>query len=107
MIEAWPDMINGTLELVAGVFIALSVWKLHKDKKVRGVSYVHVGFFTAWGFWNLFFFPHYDLWFSFVGGVGVLTANTIWLCQMLYYTWQEEQRVKAHFKRNSIPWGKG
>jgi len=80
-----PDLINGILESVAGLFIALSCWRLFKDKKVRGVSVIHVFFFALWGFWNLYYYPHLGQYLSFWGGVLVVTINTFWVGQMLYY----------------------
>ena len=46
---ALPDLINGTFESIGGGFISLSVRTLHKQKIVRGVSWVHVAFFSSWG----------------------------------------------------------
>lgn len=79
------DIINGLYETFGGVFITLSIRKLHADKRVQGVSWVPTAFFASWGYWNLYFYPHLDQWFSFIGGVGIVTANTIWLCQMWYW----------------------
>lgn len=81
----WPDVVNGLYEMMGAPFILLSVWNLYKQKRVRGVSWVHVGFFTTWGFWNLFYYPYLGQWWSFVGGIAIAIANTIWLCQMIYY----------------------
>lgn len=84
-----PDLINGLFECSGGFFIALSIIKLYKEKKVRGVSWLHVGFFTSWGFWNLYYYPHLGQWFSFIGGLALVISNTIWLVQIAYYTGRE------------------
>lgn len=81
-----PDMINGLFEMCGGLFIALSIRKLWHDKRVAGVAWRHAGFFAGWGYWNLYFYPSLDQWWSFCGGVGVVAANTIWLGQLIYYT---------------------
>jgi len=80
-----PDLINGLYETLGGGFIALSIIKLHREKTVRGVSWLHVAFFSSWGLWNLYFYPHLDQWFSFWGGVALVSANAIWLGQIFYY----------------------
>ena len=80
-----PDLINGALEASGGLFIALSVVKLHRAKVVSGVSAVHVGFFSTWGFWNLFYYPHLDQWLSFWGGFFLVAVNCVWLGQIFYY----------------------
>lgn len=84
-----PDIINGVFESAGGFFIGLSVLKLYREKVVRGVSWIHVSFFTTWGFWNLYFYPHLDQWMSFVGGAFLVTVNAIWLGQMFYYSAKE------------------
>ena len=84
-----PDLITGIFEAGGTGFISLSIIQLYKDKIVRGVSWVHVGFFTAWGFWNLFYYPHLGQWWAFAGGVGIVSANTFWLGQLLYYSHRE------------------
>ena len=51
------------------------------------MSWLHAGFFAAWGYWNLYYYyPSLDQWWSFWGGVGVVTMNTIWLGQLIYYS---------------------
>ena len=87
-----PDMINGMFEFIAGPFILLSILKLHREKKVRGVSCVHVLYFTCWGFWNLFYYPHLGQWVSFIGGIVIAFVNTIWVIQMMFYTFLEKRK---------------
>lgn len=84
-----PDTINGLFETLGGFPILLSVLKLHRQKKVSGVSKYHVAFFTAWGIWNLAYYPFLNQWFSFFGGLVLVSINIIWLCQMIYYTQKE------------------
>ena len=80
-----PDLINGLFELFGSVMLWKNVIQLYKDKQVRGVHWTATGFFAAWGYWNLFYYPHLDQWWSFAGGISIVIANTIWLFQMLYY----------------------
>ena len=79
------DLINGCFELFGGMFIALSIIRLRKDKQVRGVNWLHPAFFTVWGWWNLYYYPHLGQWCSFVGGIVIVVLNTIWILQMVYY----------------------
>jgi hypothetical protein len=81
-----PDAINGTFELLGGVFIYLSIIKVCRDKRVAGVSWLHVGFFAAWGVWNLFYYPYLDQWLSFIGGIGIVATNTVYLALLIYYS---------------------
>ena len=80
-----PDLINGLFELLGSVMLWKNVSQLYKDKEVKGVHWMATGFFALWGYWNLFYYPHLNQWWSFIGGVSIVIANTIWLLQMLYY----------------------
>ncbi len=88
----WPDLLNGTFEFCGAFFILLSILKLHKDKQVRGVHWLQVSYFFAWGLWNLYYYPHLNQWMSFIGGIAVVATNGVWLGQMLYYLHKEKQR---------------
>ena len=87
-----PDLINGAFESFGSLFILLSVRKLYRDKIVRGVSYLHVGFFTAWGAWNIYYYPYLGQWASFAGGCLIATTNTIYLSMLIYYLRHEGGR---------------
>ena len=85
------DLINGSFEIFGGFFIIyFSCRKLIREKKVRGVSWVHISYFTLWGFWNLAYYPYLNQWLSFVGGAFVVTANCFWLYLMIYYIRREQ-----------------
>ena len=58
---------------------------------VRGVSWMATTFFTSWGYWNLYYYPHLDQWWSFAGGVLIVVANTLWIGMMIYYIRQESR----------------
>jgi len=79
------DLINGILELLAGLFVLNHCRAVLKDKAVKGVSIISVIFFTTWGFWNLYYYPSLNQWISFYGGIAIVTANTIWVVLLLYY----------------------
>lgn len=87
-----PDLVNGLFELFGAWFIGLSCKKLYTDKEVKGVSWLHVGYFASWGIWNLFFYPHVGAWLSFAGGVAVVVMNTLWLGMILYYNRKNSKR---------------
>jgi hypothetical protein len=84
------DHVNGLFEMVGSVAIWLHVRRLMIDKQVRGASWGATAFFMAWGYWNLYYYPHLGQWASFVGGCSIVVANTAWLVLMLYYIAREE-----------------
>jgi len=94
-----PDMINGAFEAFAGAMIGLHCRRVWIDKKVRGASIVATLFFTAWGFWNLFYYPNLGQTFSFYGGLVVVAANAVWLALMWYY--RDRSVLVATFNRGS------
>lgn len=81
-----PDMINGTFELVSGLLFILNIRILLKDKAVKGISLIPTIFFTTWGFWNLFYYSNLDQWFSFYGGIFLVSTNATWLALAIYYS---------------------
>ena len=91
LIKMTPDLINGLFETAGGLFIMLSIRTLHRVKLVRGVSWIHVSFFSSWGYWNLYYYPTLDQWFSFWGGVFLVAANTYWLGQIVFYLLLEQR----------------
>ena len=81
----WQDAINGSFELLGAPFILVSVIKLYREKIVRGVSWTTVLFFTSWGLWNLYYYPHLGQWLSFAGGLAVFFANVAWVVLLVVY----------------------
>ena len=80
-----PDLINGLFELGGGLLIAMNVRQILKDKTVKGVYWPATAFFTAWGLWNLYFYPSLGQWLSFAGGLVIVTFNTLWIGLTIYY----------------------
>lgn len=74
-----PDLVNGSFELLGALSIANNIRQLIKDKLVKGVSLWSTCFFTSWGLWNLYYYPHLDQMYSFGGGVALCITNVIWL----------------------------
>jgi hypothetical protein len=89
-----PDLINGIFEAGLAVFLWKGVLVLRTDKKVKGFYWPTVAWTTAWGLYNLYFYPHLDQWFSFTGGVAVVLVNITWLAHVgLYALEARSQRI--------------
>lgn len=80
-----PDIVNGAFELFAGFFVLNHCRALYRDKLVKGVSLVSTIFFSSWGFWNLYYYPSLGQWWSFAGGLSIVSANCVWIAMMVYY----------------------
>jgi hypothetical protein len=74
-----PDLVNGAFELTGGAVCWLNVRRLKRDRKVEGVDWRVSAFFSAWGIWNLVYYPSLGQWASFAGGVALVIANSTWV----------------------------
>ena len=79
------DLVNGSFEALGSLFILISILKLYKDKEVAGVSWIHVAFFSLWGVWNLFYYPHLGQVLSFIGGCLIVISNSVYTGMLVYY----------------------
>lgn len=86
----WPDLINAAFEALGGFILLLNVRRILRDKLVRGADWRVMGFFTLWGMWNLFYYPHLGQWLSFAAGIWIAVVNTIYLALMIYYVQKEK-----------------
>lgn len=80
-----PDQINGALEFGSALLMLMNVRRLTKDKRLAGISLVPTLFFDTWGFWNLYYYPALDQWWSFAGGACLVSVNVLWTGLAFYY----------------------
>jgi hypothetical protein len=88
------DIINGLFEVGMAIAIFFSLRRLYEDKGVKGWSVFSVIWPTSWGYWNLYYYPRLHQWFSLVGGIFVVMANTAWIIMALYYRKRKENKGK-------------
>lgn len=81
-----PDLINGGFGAVGGVMHWINVMALVRDRQIKGVNVWAIVFFNAWGFWNLWYYPHLGQWASFTGGLIIVSANTAWVTLAFKYS---------------------
>ena len=80
-----PDLINGILEILGGVFIFTNVFRIYRTKSSASFHWASALFFTSAGFWNIYYYPHLGQWFSFSGGVFIVLANVTYLFLVMRY----------------------
>ena len=90
-----PDIVNGTFEFVGGILCWANACRLYRDKVIKGVMWQVTGFFTAWGFWNLLYYPALGQWVSFAGGVFLVVGNAAWVVLALKYKGKDE--IKSEY----------
>lgn len=80
------DMINGSFECIGGFLCWINVYKLYKDKNICGVYWPTTAFFSAWGLWNLYYYPSLSQYWSFIGGLFIATGNITWVIMAMSFT---------------------
>jgi hypothetical protein len=83
------DLFNGLFEAIGGLMLWKNVAAIYRDKCVKGVYVPATIFFMAWGVWNLWYYPSLGQWFSFSGGLVIVSANLVWVVLALYYSMTE------------------
>lgn len=78
------DIGNAVFEAGSAVLLWLNVRRLCKDQSIAGVSLVPAAWFSAWGFWNIFYYWHLGQRLSWLMGLFVCVANTTWVLLALY-----------------------
>ena len=89
---SWADTVNGSYEMIGGIFMLANCAKVYKDKQVKGISLASAAFFCSWGYWNIYYYPSLHQWMSTLGAILMTLFNTIWIAMAIYYT----RRNKKH-----------
>lgn len=92
----WQDFCNGGFEFFAGILNWINVYRVYKDKEVKGYSIGVASFFAAWGFWNLYYYPFLNQWISFVGGMSISLSNLAWISLAIYYSKHNRRKYPWH-----------
>lgn len=95
------DLTNGLFEIGGALFVLNHCRVLYHDKTVKGFSLISVAYFTAWGIWNLFYYPSLNQFWSTVGGVSLVIANAIWVFLIIYYKYFTAQVLPTYIKDNT------
>lgn len=78
------DALNACFEFGGAIAVWLSVVALYKAKQWEGLSPWNMVFFNAWGVWNLYFYSHFEHWWSMLGGMCLQASNLTYL----YLLWR-------------------
>lgn len=79
------DLINNVFEAGGACLLWLNVVRLYKDKRLLGVSIWPTAWYTCWGVWNVYWYKHLDLPWSWIAAIGVLVVNLIWVGMAFKY----------------------
>ena len=92
------DIGNTAFEAVGAVLSWNNVRMLRRDRVVKGVDWRVTAFWTAWGLWNLAYYPALGQAYSAAAGAVLATANAVWVGHALYYI-RRQRRVNADYAR--------
>lgn len=79
------DLINGSFEGGAALVNVLSIRELLKHREIKGVHWGPNLLFAAWGFFNLYYYPHLHQWFSFGCAICLTAMNCVWLALLIKF----------------------
>ena len=88
------DAINAIFEAGGGVLLAVNVRRLWRDRRLAGVSVWPTVWFTAWGLWNLVYYPALHQWWSLAAGVAVVVGNAAWLLLAAWLWWRDRGTMR-------------
>lgn len=88
----WADTINGSYEMLGGLFLLHNCYRLYRDKEVRGITLTSATFFSTWSWWNLYYYPSLNQWVSFFGGLLIAITNAMWVIMAIYYTHRNKHK---------------
>lgn len=73
------DITNAVFEGTGTVLAWLNVFRLMRDKSVRGTNWWATGFWATWGVWNVVFYALTGLYVSLVATAGLSLAYMVWV----------------------------
>jgi len=83
-----PDLVNALFEFGGSIYIWINVFRILKDKKTRGLDWKSWIFYTIWGMWDFYYYPHLGQWISFWAAVNLSIGNVTWV--WLAFKYREE-----------------
>lgn len=86
------DVINACFNVGGSLAIWSSIFKLYKDKLVRGIHWPMMIFFLSWSTWNIWFYAHFQQWVSVAAGFLMFTSEAVYISSIFYYIGKEIKR---------------
>lgn len=83
------DAINGSFELLGAWFTWRNAVQLYRDKTIKGVYWPMWAFFSAWGIWNLWYYPSLGQILSFYAGSLLVCGNIAWTVMAIRLAWAQ------------------
>lgn len=81
-----PDLINAIFEAGGAIISLLNVRRLYYDRRISGISWLPIVFFTAWGAWNIWYYDFLLQSISVRCAFCLVLVNSTWLLMLFYYS---------------------
>lgn len=81
-----PDIINGAFEFAGAMAGFWNVVVICRQKQVRGFAPLAYIYFTLWGAWNIYYYPHLNQWFSLAGTIAITISNGLFAGLAIYFS---------------------
>lgn len=88
------DMMNGCFEFIGAYFTWMNAYALYKAKSFRGVYWQSTAFFMSWGIWNLVYYRGLQQYFSWIGGMFLVSGNLVWVMLAIKYRNKNDKYFK-------------
>lgn len=83
------DLITGLVNTVAGLLVWTNVYRVWKDKQVKGANLLPAVYFTVAGSWQVYFLFSLHQLFAVVGGLTIMFGNLSWVLLATYYRYRK------------------
>jgi hypothetical protein len=91
------DLINAALNMGGAVAISTSIFRVLRDKMVKGVHWGMLIFFITWSIWNLVLYTHVGLWYSFLAGIIMVITEATYLFLLIFYSKIEKDFINDSY----------
>ena len=85
------DVINAVLNIGGVIAISTSIYRVLRDKMVRGVHWGMLLFFISWSSWNLVLYSHVGLWYSVLAGIIMVITEATYLFLLIFYSYKQQE----------------
>ena len=88
------DLITGIVSVVGGCLVWTNVYRVWKDKEVKGANLLPALYFASGGAWQVYFLFSLHQLFAACGGLTIATGNFMWFFLAQYYKYKRRNSAQ-------------
>ena len=81
----WQDMTKGVLELAGAGVLMFNIFRIVKDKDLKGVSFYYIFFSVVANAYATYFYYFLNQWYAFWGVLTYTVLALAWMLLVLIY----------------------